>query len=98
VVSSVNYAEVAAYFARRGAKYEVVTGLIASASVEVVPFDAELAVATGRLVAATREAGLSLGDCACLALAAARGAEALTADRAWSKLGAMVAAKIVVIR
>ena len=98
VMSSVNLAEVVSYFARRGAKQDAVTALVSSIAIEVVTFDAELATAAGMLVAATRDAGLSLGDCACLALAAARQAEALTADRAWLKLGAGIGADVVVIR
>ena len=50
------------------------------------PFDSYDADATGALYASTREAGLSLGDRACLALARTLGAPAQTADRAWLEL------------
>jgi hypothetical protein len=48
-------------------------------------FDRELAAA-GALLPATRAQGLSLGDRACLALAHALGAAALTTNRAWRGL------------
>lgn len=41
---------------------------------------------TGELRLATKPQGLSLGDRACLALAQARNAIALTADRYWTML------------
>ena len=53
---------------------------------QIVPFDAELAYRAGMLRSATRPAGLSLGDRACLALAERLGLPALTADRAWGAL------------
>lgn len=98
LISSVNFAEVAAYFARRGAARDAVMAMLGSLPVEVVAFDQELAADAGMLVAATRNVGLSLGDCACLALAASRQAEALTADRAWRKIGDRAGVDVVVIR
>ena len=47
---------------------------------EVVALDRAQAEAAGLLRSATREAGLSLGDWACLALAQQRGASTLTTD------------------
>ena len=52
---------------------------------DVVDFTAEQALASAELRPATRAAGLSLGDRACLALARSRKATALTADRAWNR-------------
>ena len=40
----------------------------------------------GELLARTRRQGLSLGDCACLTVAACLGATAVTADREWQQL------------
>jgi PIN domain nuclease of toxin-antitoxin system len=54
---------------------------------EVVPFTAPLAETTAELRASTRQAGLSLGDRACLALASVLGLPAITADRIWLDLG-----------
>ncbi|MBI3977092.1 MAG: hypothetical protein HY331_02795 [Chloroflexi bacterium] len=50
-----------------------------------VDFDADLAYQAGLLHPATRQAGLSLGDRACLALARRLGLPALTADRAGTR-------------
>jgi len=53
---------------------------------EILPFTAALAEATAHLRSATRQAGLSLGDRACLALAGALGVPAITTDRVWPDL------------
>lgn len=52
----------------------------------LVDFDHAQAVQAGELRRTTRSTGLSLGDRACLALAASRGLQVLTADRAWTGL------------
>lgn len=62
-----------------------------SLGVTIVDFDADSAHRTGALRPATRQAGLSLGDRACLALAQQLGVPALTADRSWGRLGLDVA-------
>ena len=54
---------------------------------EILPFTAALAEATAHLRSANRQAGLSLGDRACLALAGALGVPAITTDRVWPDLG-----------
>lgn len=86
VISAVNLAEVATKLQERGMPGDRVRANIEALELRVEPFDEQLAVETGLLRAATRGAGLSLGDRACLALARARGATALTTDRAWAKL------------
>ena len=86
VISAVNLAEVATKLQERGMPDDRVRANIEALELRVEPFDEQLAVETGLLRAATRGAGLSLGDRACLALARARGATALTTDRAWAKL------------
>ena len=60
-------------------------GLIDNA-VAVVPLTAEDALAIAQLRQATRAAGLSLGDRACLALGRRLGLPVLTTDRAWNDL------------
>lgn len=62
---------------------------------EVLPFTAALAEATAQLRPLTREAGLSLGDRACLALAGALGLPAVTADRIWPDLRLPVEIRVV---
>lgn len=83
VVSTVNWAEVAGLLDARGLPPAPVRETIEALGIEVRAFGAEDADRTGELHAATRGAGLSLGDRACLALARSLGAPALTADRAW---------------
>ncbi len=61
----------------------------------IVVFSADHADAAARLLPATRHAGLSLGDRACLALAAAVGGRAVTADRAWSGLDIGVEIRVI---
>ena len=62
---------------------------------EIVAFDAGLALSAGVLRAATRHLGLSLGDRACLALAQKLSATARTADRAWMGLDLGIAVECV---
>ena len=52
----------------------------------VLPFTADQAERTASLRAETRHLGLSLGDRACLALAAELDLPAITADRVWKDL------------
>jgi PIN domain nuclease of toxin-antitoxin system len=62
----------------------------------IVPFDVELAVASGRLRPVTMHAGLSLGDRAYIALGGTLGRRVLTADAAW--LGLVPEVDVEVIR
>ena len=86
VVSAVNYSEVIAKLVERGGSAEAVRRAMDHLHLAVIEFDREQAVQAGALRRATREAGLSFGDRACLALAMSRGLIALTADRPWTTL------------
>jgi PIN domain nuclease of toxin-antitoxin system len=86
VLSAVNLAEVASWFNERGMPAETLREFLSELDMEAIAFDVELARATGELRLATKPQGLSLGDRACLALAQARNAIALTADRSWTLL------------
>ena len=55
-------------------------------TLEVVPFDAQLALEAGYFYARRRPYNLSLGDCACLALAESLDLAVLTAETNWAKL------------
>ena len=57
-----------------------------------------LAWEAGALRALTAEAGLSLGDRFCLALAKREGVPAYTADQAWKKVADAAKVKVTVIR
>jgi ribonuclease VapC len=88
VISTVNLAEVFSRSADRGADPAKIadtltqSGLLDGA-ITVEPFTTADAIDAARLRPLTRDAGLSLGDRACLALARRLGTPALTADTAW---------------
>ena len=86
LLCSVNLAEIFAVLTRRGETPSRVRTIIALSQVEVVPFDAALAQACGTLISRTRQNGLSLADCACLALGAREKLPVVTADRAWKEI------------
>lgn len=98
LVSAVNVAEVYTYASVNGLPTDAFDAFFAETGIEIAPFDHDLAVSTGRLVAITRKIGLSLGDRACLALAKARGATVLTADRPWEKVAGDVGVSIALLR
>ena len=88
VISTVNLAEVFSRVADRGedpAKLaaELTQSGLLDGAITVEPFTADDAIDAGRLRPLTRDAGLSLGDRACLALARRLDAPALTADTDW---------------
>jgi PIN domain nuclease of toxin-antitoxin system len=88
VISTVNLAEVFSRVTdRRGDPVKLAAELTQSGLLDgaiiVEPFTAADAIETGRLRPLTRDAGLSLGDRACLALARRLDAPALTADTNW---------------
>ena len=97
-LSTVNLSEVLARFVRDGHDAAAVLEQLAGAGIELVPFLAEDAALAAMLEPATRAAGLSLGDRACLALALSRGIPAMTADRAWARIGAEVEIEVQLIR
>lgn len=94
-ISAVNLAEVVAKLQERGMPDDRIRATIEAMELEIDPFGDILAVEAGLLRSVTREAGLSLGDRACLALARHRNVPALTADRAWQKLGLDVQVELV---
>ncbi len=96
LASAVNIAEVGARLSDLGASPAEVRRAVGLMAVEVVAFDAEQAYAAAGIRSATRGRGLSLGDRACLQLAARRGLPAVTADQAWAELD--VGAEVQLIR
>jgi ribonuclease VapC len=64
--------------------------------IPLISFDGEQAKLVASLWQATRVAGLSLGDRACLALGLQQGLPVLTADHQWAK--ADVGVKVEMIR
>lgn len=94
-VSAVNLCEVFTRLSDGEADHTASFELIAKFEFTVVPFDADQAAAAARLREATRHLGLSLGDRACLALAAARGMPAMTADRVWAGLDLGIPIRVI---
>jgi ribonuclease VapC len=90
-IATVNLAEALSTLAARGKDPDAVAsdlterGLLEGA-ITVEPFTAADAIETARLRPLTRDAGLSLGDRGCLAVAHRLGAAVLTADQAWAAL------------
>jgi ribonuclease VapC len=97
-VSAVNVAEVYTYAAVHGFSTDAIHAFFAETGIEVVSYELEQAVTTGRLAAITRKAGLSLGDRACLALAQQKKVEVLTADRPWLTFADVLGLKIRLLR
>lgn len=97
-MSTVNLAEVVAYFARKGAGDNDIRTMLNQVTFERIPFDADLAHVTGLLHPQAQAVGLSMGDRACLALALRLGVPALTTDRVWQRVAASMGAAVEVIR
>lgn len=98
VISAVNYSEVIAKLAERGGAVAAVSRALDHLHLAVVDFDRAQAVEAGALRLATRQAGLSFGDRACLALAKTRGFVALTADQAWAQLDDTIGVTVELVR
>jgi PIN domain nuclease of toxin-antitoxin system len=96
-ISVVNLAEVTATLARRNPP-DAVRDIVREMALRVVDADAELAIDAGLLRSITDQAGLSLGDRFCLALARRLGAPVITADRAWLQVASAAGLKIRLIR
>jgi ribonuclease VapC len=85
-IGAVNLSEVVAKLQERGVPDDAIGLSLADLDLPVVPFDKDQAMCAGKLRLATRSAGLSLGDRACLAVADSLDAVAITTDQAWTKL------------
>ncbi|MBI3697089.1 MAG: type II toxin-antitoxin system VapC family toxin [Acidobacteria bacterium] len=83
-ISTVNVAEIATKLTERGALR--IQEAIQELDVQVIDFDEDLSYRVAALRPATRVAGLSLGDRACLATAQRLGVRAITTDQNWSRV------------
>lgn len=95
VVCAVNWAEVISKLQDRGIDVGAALPMLGDLPIDVIPFDRELAVAAGALRVKSKHLGLSIGDRACLALAARLSLPAYTADKSWAKLDAGVEVSVV---
>ncbi len=98
LMSTVNVSECCARAGERGADLDEVLAIIVAQDVSPVDFTRTQAVAAGRLREPTRSSGLSLGDCACLALALERKAKVYTADRRMASFDGKLGIDIRLIR
>ncbi|HEY5071548.1 MAG TPA: type II toxin-antitoxin system VapC family toxin [Caulobacteraceae bacterium] len=90
-ISAVNLCEVIAKMVDLGMDEQLIGKVLDPLQLRTVPFDAAQALASGLLRHQTRPLGLSLGDRACIALAAQLRARALTTDLAWGALDGVAA-------
>lgn len=97
-VSSINYAEVVSHFIHAGMPALEVDAMLQPLPMDVIPADRALATLAGRLRSVTAEAGLSLGDRFCLALAQREGLPAWTSDQSWKTIADAAGVKVVAIR
>lgn len=98
VMSAVNVSESASRGAERRLPEGAILRIVTRFEIEVAPFDLSLAIATADLRPLTRAAGASLGDRACLALAAQREVPLFTADRRLGSLAGQLDIDIRLIR
>ena len=94
-ISAVNLCEVITKTADDGVLSAATEAKLEELALQVVPFDEKAAYAAGVLHSETRPLGLSLADCACLALARWMDAPAVTTDRLWSEVPDV---EVVVVR
>jgi PIN domain nuclease of toxin-antitoxin system len=96
-MSAVNWSEVA----RKALQHGVTTSPddlradVQALGVELHPFTSPHAEVAAALWNSNRQAGLSLGDRACLALAIELGVTAVTTDAAWKRLSLPIAVRFV---
>lgn len=95
IIGAVNLAEVVTKLREKGLSAEDTDEVLGGLHLDVRPFTSAQAAATGHLRPATRALGLSLGDRACLALAAEIGLAALSADRGWAKTDVGVEVELI---
>jgi PIN domain nuclease of toxin-antitoxin system len=94
-ISSVNLAEVVTKLVLRGETSDGARAALRVVRLQVIDFTRPLAEETGALAALTRRKGLSLGDRACLTLAAREKVPAFTADRTWASLNVGVEIRLI---
>ncbi|RBP17339.1 PIN domain nuclease of toxin-antitoxin system [Roseiarcus fermentans] len=97
-MGAVNFAEVVSHFVHAGMPPHAVDAMLAPLPLRIVEADAALARAAGGLRKITADAGLSLGDRFCLALAVKKCAPAWTTDRQWLAISERIGAEVILIR
>lgn len=98
MIGVANYAEVIGKLIDKGHSAEAAIADLAELDLDIVALDRKQSEIAGALRVATRQAGLSLGDRACLALARATNRTALTADRAWAGIAEQAGIAVALVR
>jgi ribonuclease VapC len=98
LISAANLAEVISKLIDRGLDGNEALADLRELDLEVVPLDRAQAEAAGLLRSATREARLSLGDRACLALAQQRRTTVLTTDQRQTNVASAIGVEVQLIR
>ncbi len=98
VIGAANLAEVLAKLSDHGLPAVEAVRAVTILGLEVAPMTEAQAGRSAELRSLTRAVGLSLGDRACLALAAELGVLALTADRSWDAVAVAAGVSVQVIR
>ena len=92
---SVNWSEVIQKSIATGIEVDGMLDCLQALGLTVEPFTLEDDESAGKLWAQTRQAGLSLGDRACLSLGLRLGEPVLTCDRAWASLNLSLDIQII---
>lgn len=94
-ISSVNLSEVVAKLSEAGVPEIIIREIIGLLDLSTVDFDADNAYYAGLLRPLTKQAGLSLGDRTCLALAQSLKLPAYTTDRVWEGLSLGITIQVI---
>ena len=97
-ISVVNYSEVLSKLVDRGLDPEEAIRDLSDLDITVLPVGQEVAEEAARLGGLSKEAGLSLGDRFCLALARSLDVPAVTTDRAWKDIARAAGVKVELVR
>lgn len=85
-MSTVNVAEVAGILNKKGMPNDEAAALVSEIIEQIIPFSRQHAFYAASLLEAGRPLGLSLGDRACLSVAACQRWPVITADKVWLKI------------
>jgi len=95
LMASVNYSEVLRWVIQGGVSQDVAAPMLGELGFGVVPVDKHAAEVAAKLRLETKELGLSLAECCCLALGIIKGGCVLTADPALAEAKLPVKVKLV---
>jgi PIN domain nuclease of toxin-antitoxin system len=85
-MSAVNFSELISTLAREKISSEDIDAMTENIIPEIIPFEQEASIISGKLITITKSKGLSLGDRACIATALYLDLTVYTADKVWAEL------------